>query len=145
MTIVHLIMTHNYPSPNYLVRFVDLLKYKDDIIYIHVDLKCNIYEFQKYFVNYSNVRFIKNRVKVSWAAYSMVDATVNSFKEIIEEVPDFTFLNLLSGQDYLLKPISFFHEFLKNPEWLLCCNHVMRQQVKSLNFEQNKYWIKELE
>ena len=44
----------------------------------------------------------------------MVDATVNSFKEIIEEVPNFSFLNLLSGQDYLLKPISLFHEFLNN-------------------------------
>lgn len=114
MTIVHLIIVHNYPTPNNLVRLIDLLKYEDDLIYIHVDLKFDINEFKACFINHSNVRFIKNRVKVYWAAYSMVEATVNSFKEIVDEVPNFMFLNLLSGQDYLLKPVALFHDFLNN-------------------------------
>jgi len=107
-------MAHNYPSPNNLVRLVNLLKYKDDIVYVHVDLKFDVNEFKKYFLNHANVRFIKNRIKVYWAAYSMVEATVNSFKEIIDEEPNFVFLNLLSGQDYLLKPIALFHDFLND-------------------------------
>lgn len=110
--IVHLIIAHNYPSPKNLVRFIDLLKYEDDLVYIHVDLKFDITEFKIYFSNHSNVRFIKNRVKVYWASYSMVQATVNSFNEILDEVTEFNYLNLLSGQDYLLKPIKLFHNFL---------------------------------
>lgn len=112
--IVYLIIAHNYPSPNNLVRFINLLKYENDLVYIHVDLKYDLTDFKSCFSNQANVRFIKNRVKVYWAAYSMVQATVNSFNEILSEVKDFDYLNLLSAQDYLLKPIASFHDFLHN-------------------------------
>jgi len=147
LIIVHLIIAHNYPSPNNLVRIVDLLKYKDDLIYIHVDLKFDVNEFKNIFVNHTNVRFIKKRVKVYWAAFSMIEATVNSFKEIIEEVPNFSFLNLLSGQDYLLKPISSFHDFLNankgkafmhsldiNTEWTEAKSRVAQYHLTNFKF-----------
>ncbi len=154
--IVHLIMAHNYPSPNNLLRFIDLLKYEDDLVYIHVDLKFDIAEFKIYFSNHSNVRFIKNRVKVYWAAYSMVQATVNSFNEILDEVTEFNYLNLLSGQDYLLKPIKLFHNFLYsqpdkafmhcldvNMEWTEAKSRVSQYHLTNFRFP-GKYQLQTL-
>lgn len=154
--IVHLIVAHNYPSPKNLVRFVDLLKYEDDLVYIHVDLKYDVSDFKSCFSNHANVRFIKNRVKVYWAAYSMVQATINSFKEILAEVKDFDFLNLLSAQDYLLKPISSFHEFLQthpgktfmhcldvNTEWTEAKSRVSQYHLTNFRFP-GKYQLQNL-
>lgn len=154
--IVHLLMAHNYPSPNNLVRFIDLLKYEDDLVYVHVDLKFDISAFKTCLINHSNVRFIKNRVKVYWAAYSMVQATVNSFNEIIEEVQEFDYLNLLSAQDYLLKPIVSFHEFLNthpgkafmhcldvNTEWTEAKSRVSQYHLTNFRFP-GKYQLQKL-
>ncbi len=154
--IVHLIMAHNYPSPNNLVRFIDLLKYEDDLVYIHVDLKYDISEFKTCFANHKNIRFVNKRVKVYWAAYSMVEATVNSFKEILSDVSDFDYLNLLSAQDYLLKPIISFHNFLNthpgkafmhcldvNTEWTEAKSRVSQYHLTNYRFK-GKYQIQNL-
>ena len=113
MKVVHLIMAHNLPLPEQMARFINRLRHPDAIIYVHMDLKFDVTSFKQYFAQYPDVRFIKNREKVYWAGYSMIQATVSSFKEILEEQKDFDYLNLLSGQDYLLKPIQEFHHFLE--------------------------------
>lgn len=112
MKVVHLIMAHNQPLPAQMARFINRLRHPDAIIYVHIDKKFPVEEFNYFFADYKDVHFIRNRVKVSWATYSMIDATLASFKEILTEQKDFDYLNLLSGQDYLLKPINQFHAFL---------------------------------
>jgi len=154
--IVHLIIAHSYPSPNNLVRFIDLLKYENDLVYIHLDLKFDITEFKICFANYSNVRFVKNRAKVYWAAYSMVEATFNSFNEILDEVIEFDYLNLLSAQDYSLKPIKLLHEFLNahpgkafmhsldvNTEWTEAKSRVVQYHLTNFRFP-GKYQLQNL-
>ena len=111
MKVVHLILAHAFP--NQLVRLVEKLTHPDAVIYIHVDLKSNLKDFQ-ILNTYSNVHFIKKRVKVHWAGYSVVQATINSFQEIMDDGIEFDYLNLLSGQDYPTKKIKNLHEFLAN-------------------------------
>ncbi len=103
-------MAHNQPSPKQLARLIDRLDNPNAVIYVHIDKKFSIEEF--YFIKNPAVHFIKNRIKVTWATYSMIDATVASFKEILAEQKNFDYLNLLSGQDYPIRPISQFHAFL---------------------------------
>ena len=110
MKLAHLILTHG--SPEQLERLINRISYADDWIFIHVDLKTDIDLYKHLFTN-SNIRFIKQREKVYWGSFSIVQATINSFKEIIESNIEFDFLNLLSSQDYPLKPNKKIHEFLE--------------------------------
>ncbi|TAH08727.1 MAG: glycosyl transferase [Sphingobacteriia bacterium] len=112
MKLIHLILAHDPAGLSQLERLVNQLIYRDSIIYIHVDLKTDLSIFKNHFNNNSTVRFINNRVSVKWASYTMVEAELNSFQQIINEEPDFDFLNLLSSQDYPIRPIGEFYQFL---------------------------------
>jgi hypothetical protein len=62
------------------------------------------------------VYFIQNRVKVYWGAFSIVQATINGMQQILASGNEYGYINLLSGQDYPLKPIETIHAFFnENP------------------------------
>ena len=63
MKIAHLILIHE--NPPQLKRLIQRLAHPDADFYIHVDLKTDIKPFL--FLQSKNVKFIANRVKVSWA------------------------------------------------------------------------------
>lgn len=114
MMVAHFILVHAHPDQ--LCRLVNRLSYQDTVFFIHVDLKSNIQDFELALANNSNIHFIKNRVDIQWATYSMVEATVNGFKEIVESGLNIEYVNLLSAQDYPIKSSKDFHSFLKeNP------------------------------
>ncbi|WP_439505940.1 beta-1,6-N-acetylglucosaminyltransferase [Sediminibacterium sp.] len=114
MKVAHLILVH--ACPNQLARLVERLTHPDAVFFIHVDSKSAINQFEQLFETRTNIFFIKNRVSIQWATYSMVEATLNGFKEILASGLKIDYVNLLSGQDYPLKPIAEFHAFLKaNP------------------------------
>lgn len=111
MRIAHLILTHG--KPNQLKRLVEKLLYDGDSVFIYVDLKTPINEYN-FFQSYSNVYFIQNRIKIYWGSYRMIQATINACKEIIATGIAFDYVNLLSGQDYPLKSGAYIHRFLEN-------------------------------
>jgi hypothetical protein len=80
-------------------------------IFLHIDLKVNISLFKEY-QDLDNVRIIKNRVKVGWGAYSLVQSMVNSFKEIIPHFKPDQYVSLISGQDYPLMTNEEMNRFL---------------------------------
>lgn len=110
MKIAHLIVIHENPSQ--LKRLIQRLTHPDADFYIHVDLKTDIKPFL--YLQSKKVKFIVNRVNVQWGAYSMVQATVNSFEEILKSDGNYDYINLLSGQDYPLKSTEIIHSFFKN-------------------------------
>jgi hypothetical protein len=113
MKLAHLILAHT--APKQLERLINNLSHPDADIYIHLDKKTDILPFT-HLANRTNVFFIKNRVKVYWASSSIVTATLNGFKEIIESGKNYKYLNLLSGQDYPLKSPADIHKyFADNP------------------------------
>ena len=111
MKIAHLILAH--AQPEQLSRLVDKLTHDEANIYIHIDLKTDIAPFQL-LTQKKNVFFIKKRVKVYWAGYSIVQATINGFEEILASGVAYGHINLLSGQDYPIKPIAHVHNYLKS-------------------------------
>jgi len=109
MKIAHLILAHSHPEQ--LEKVIERLHYLEDLYYIHIDAKQDIAPFKR-LERFSNVFFIKKRVKVYWGAYSIVQATLNGFEEMIASGKQFDYVNLLSGQDYPLQDICFIHEYL---------------------------------
>lgn len=111
MKIAHLILAHS--EPEQLNRLIKRLWHDDADFYIHIDLKTPIADFL-FLADAEHVFFIKKREKVFWGAYSIVQATVNGFEEIIRSGKRYDYINLLSGQDYPLKPVNEIHNFLKS-------------------------------
>jgi Core-2/I-Branching enzyme len=94
-----------------LRRLINRLNSDNTIIFLHLDLKIEISLFNEY-QNLPNVFFIKNRVKVNWGSYNMVQCVVNSFKEIIPKFKNDQYVSLISGQDYPLITNNEMNRFL---------------------------------
>ncbi|GAB3897689.1 beta-1,6-N-acetylglucosaminyltransferase [Larkinella knui] len=110
MKLAHLILAH--AQPDQLDRLIQALQHPDADFYIHVDRKTDLEAFRN-LLKHRNVYFVKKREKVYWGAYSMVQATLNGFEEIIASGVPYGYINLLSGQDYPLKSPDFIHDFLE--------------------------------
>lgn len=109
MRLAHLVLTHT--NPDQLNRLTGALAYEDADFYVHVDLKTDIGPFREA-VKGRNVFFVNNRVKVNWAGYSIVQATVNGFEQLLASAKPYDHVNLLSGQDYPIKSAAEIHRFL---------------------------------
>ena len=107
MKIAHLILAHSRPEQ--LGQLVSLLQHPSSHVYIHLDKKTKAADFN-YLKENRQVSFIKKNIRVYWAHYSIVQAVLNSFEEIIPEGYDY--INVISGQDFPIKSIESFHHFL---------------------------------
>lgn len=110
MKIAHLILIHE--NPLQLKRLIQRLAHPNADFYIHIDLKTDITPFLSLQSKY--VKFIVKRVKVYWGAYSIVQATVNSLKEILISGNKYDYINLMSGQDYPIKSTTDIHHFFRD-------------------------------
>ena len=108
MKIAHLILAHS--GPGQLQRLINRLKHPDAYVFIHIDGKANIGEFAL-LAKTENVFLVEQRARVRWGAYSIVQATLNGFKAILDSGVSFNRINLLSGSDYPLANPEKIHLF----------------------------------
>lgn len=154
MKIAHLILAHT--NAQQLQRLVRKLYHPDADIYIHLDLKTDIREFQ-HIQKEQNVTFIRNRIKVFWGGFSIVDATINSFEEILTSNINYQHINLLSGQHYPIKSAqhivnflgknagrSFIHYEVIDEEWLEAIPRIRKYHLDSLNLPIGGYRLQQL-
>ncbi|RTY71266.1 MULTISPECIES: beta-1,6-N-acetylglucosaminyltransferase [unclassified Flavobacterium] len=113
---VYFILAHKNPS-----QIQDLIALLDDnksLFFIHLDKKVNQKEYENSTKN-SSCHFVKNRVLCDWGTYSLVQATLNTMKEVqrfmIEHYThsDYHFI-MLSSEDLPLKRNEAIHEFLES-------------------------------
>jgi hypothetical protein len=136
MKLAHLLLVHK--SPQQVKRLITRLCHKDSDIYIHIDLKCDIAEYENLIAE--NIYFIKNRISVNWGGYSILQATLNGFEEILSNGVSYSHINLLSGQDYLLKDISHVQDFLfKNADKSFMEYRSMDEKWKNGQIRIHKY------
>lgn len=109
MRLAHLLLIHS--NPQQTRRLASRLSHADADIYIHLDAKADINDF-KSLEDIGNVFFISKRQSVFWGNYSMIEATLNSFEEILQTNKSYSHINLLSGQDYPLKSAAEIQSFL---------------------------------
>lgn len=87
-------------------------------VYVHVDLKADVL-YEQLLVNYRDhqkVTIISDRVKVYWSNFSQVRATLNLLNHAIKG--NYDYYSLISGQDYMIKPLDQFNSFLQKNKGL---------------------------
>jgi hypothetical protein len=111
MKLAHLILAHN--NPKQLERLVRRLTDADTDIFIQLDEKADRGPFE-FLSGIDHVYFIEKRVPVYWGTFSIVQATLNGFEEILakHKRQKYSHINLLSAQDYPLKSPAEFRKYL---------------------------------
>ncbi len=109
MRIAHLIMVHK--NAEQVKRLLLALSHEDADCYIHLDGKAHLEDFS-FLACMPRVRFIQARFQARWASFRFVEAIVQSVREILASGQSYDFINLLSGQDYPIKPAGSIHQFL---------------------------------
>lgn len=110
-------------------------------IFIHWDLKssCNEIDGMSW---PSSVTFIKDRVVVSWAGFTMVKATLNLMRAALDSRDDFSHLVLLSGLDYPLAPSEAIYDRLtQHPQRQFICFMNMRESPEREMRKIGLYWF----
>src|SRR5690606_33969908 len=110
MKVAHLIMAYKHPVQ--LEKLVRRLNHPSFDIYIHLDKKIDIENFQ-FISKQQRVFFIKNRKVCNWGGFSFVIAITVSLKEILAKEVKYDYINLLSGQDYPIKSNAHFYDHLR--------------------------------
>jgi len=113
MRSAYLLLVHN--NPGQLRRLIQRLMAPNVDFYVHVDRKADLSPFLKE-LSLPQVSFIGKREKVNWGGYSIIQATVNGFKEIIASGKTYHYITLLSGQDYPIQSNGSIEKFfLQHP------------------------------
>lgn len=118
MRIAHLILAHK--NPKQLERLLNAMKHPAFDFYVHIDRKTDAAPFT-YLFNNENIFPIRDRVKVYWAGWGTIQATINGFKEILPKGYDY--INVMSAQDFPLKPADYFYQYIlerKGQEFMTC-------------------------
>lgn len=118
MRIAFLILAHK--NPGQLERLLKALQHPAFDFYIHLDKKINEEPF-KYLADLKNVFFIKKRVKVYWATFSVVQSIINGYTEI--DLNKYDYVQVISGQDFPLKPADEIYAYIlkrKGTEFITC-------------------------
>jgi len=108
MKIAHLIMAHK--NPEQLGRLLMALQHDDAHCFIHLDSKCEMKDFA-HLASQPRVQFTPRRFAVRWASYHFTNAILECTRDVLAGGESFDFINLLSAQDYPIKPAATIHDF----------------------------------
>jgi Core-2/I-Branching enzyme len=108
MRIANIILVHK--NPRQVESLIKTMFHADFDFYIHVDKKIDIKPFE-YLSLIDQVYFVKDRVVCNWGGYSIVDGIINSIDHVRQSGITYDFVNLLSGQDFPVKPIAQIYSF----------------------------------
>ena len=107
------ILIVTYTSPVQTLRFVNSLNNGSFDFYIHLDKKIDI-ETHRDLFNIPNVYFVEPRIDVKWAGFSTAEAALSGVRFIRASGREYGFINLVSGQDYPIKPAAYIANLLKS-------------------------------
>ncbi|WP_262249582.1 beta-1,6-N-acetylglucosaminyltransferase [Parapedobacter soli] len=127
--IAHLVLGYRYPTQ--LKRLINHLRHPNTTIFIHIDSKSPLKDFDSLIGNRENIRFLSARRDVIWGGYSMVQTTIDAFHEIIANHEDFDFINLLSESDYPLRNATTVHSYLSSN---------LGKSFMEMRFEGSPWW-----
>lgn len=93
-------LIHAHKDLDQLNALVEQLRDDDFLIYVNLDRKCALDPAQVH----PAARLVQDRIAVRWGGFSQVQATLNSLRQVLAEVPEFDKVVFLSAQDFPLLP-----------------------------------------
>ena len=102
-----------YTSPKQTLRLVNAMNNGDFDFYIHLDKKVDMKSHEEFDV-YNNVFFIEEPIDIKWAGYSTTEAIIKSVKFIERSGNKYSYISLISGQDYPIKSAAYITQFLND-------------------------------
>ncbi len=99
-----------HKNPDQVERMIRALSHEDFDFYLHIDAKAEMSDFV-HLAALPRVYFIKKRFWVRWASYRFTEAIMQGVREILTTPREYDFINLLSGQDYPIKPVGDIYNF----------------------------------
>ncbi|SIN81565.1 beta-1,6-N-acetylglucosaminyltransferase [Chitinophaga niabensis] len=112
MRIAFIILAHKNPAQ--LHRLLTRLQHPNIDCFVHIDRKCKIEDYAEA-LSLPQVYTITPRVKVTWAGWSIVQATLNGMEAIRQSGKSYTYITMLSGQDYVIKTTEHIYQTLIQP------------------------------
>ena len=112
MKFAYLIFVHR--DPQQFIRLLQRLDTPDSLFFVHVDKKAAIEAFKKVeaFVDPAKIIWLK-RWNIVWAGFNSIKATLHGLEQVAQYPGNVSHVSFISGQDYPLKPIEQYHDFLK--------------------------------
>lgn len=107
----YLILAHG-EFENELINLVQMIDFKDNDIYIHLDIRSSINPMNIISsVKKSNCKFI-DRKRVSWGGFSIIDAEMRLFKNACAN-GQYRYFHILSGLDLPVQSQEYIHEYME--------------------------------
>jgi Core-2/I-Branching enzyme len=116
LSLVYLILVHADPAQ--LRRLIKRLESHESAFFVHVDGKADITAFRRATKDINRTYFCESRSKVTWAAFSVVEATLRLLEAALtQEVATDSRFVLLSGADYAIASNrEILHFFARRPK-----------------------------
>jgi len=102
-----------YKDPSQIERLIKKFDRDGTDFYIHLDKKISISNFV-YLKQIGKVYFIKTRVKVNWVVLVLLQGFWIHWQKYWSSGRKYDFISIVSGQDYLIKPVASFYSYLEN-------------------------------
>lgn len=141
MKIAYLILAHKHP--NQIARLASRLSKSGDI-FIHVDKKVKLYDYECELKNIPNAYLEKNRISVSWAGWSIVKSYLQLLNRAYNSDKSYDRFVFLTGQDYpLMSDFEIVSEFEKNltTEYVMAYNIVNSTIPTDKNKTTKKWYL----
>jgi len=110
MKIAYLILTHSQPGRT--ACLAKTLAFDSADVYVHIDAKAEVKNWESCKHLKGNVTLIKERVNCCWGHISLVKASLNLLSQAFHSRQDYDYFILLSGQDYPIKSADYISNFL---------------------------------
>lgn len=143
MRIAYLCLCHQ--DPEFIKRLCKVLRYEEDVVFLHVDKKMDQTPFYEATKNMDNVVFLKDSLVTYWGGFSSVRATVHTAKCALQ-YGNFDRFVLLQGQDYPLMAPKDIHDFFEQRKGVELCKakDITVSKVKREWINAYGYWSNDL-
>lgn len=112
MKFAYLILVHQ--QPQHFLRLVKKLDSPNAVFIVHVDAKADITEFKKIENEIDSKKIIwLERRSIVWAGFNIVRVTLDGLKAAAASGWLISHVSCISGQDYLIKPVAQYEQFLQ--------------------------------
>lgn len=112
LSMIYLILAHD--SPESLYNLVKKLQDQEVYFVIHIDKNSDIFPFKMSLSEIQNCYFIYDRLATKWGSFNLVEATLQGFKYIKNNLNHKGRVVLLSGTCYPIKNSIHINDYLKS-------------------------------